>query len=207
MASKKKSMAGEALGLFTDFVNGVREELKRRDGTDEQLESLRDKTVIATIVNLIMVPVQAVLQYLDRTISITMDLSKTMAQLIADGKYDWVNESIQKHFSVQVQEGSRTTEVHLLHYKKDMSTDAVLADMDRQGLRPMTFLELLWIGIRYPELQRDFPIVALGTVQQVSGDRSVACLCRYGSGRGLDLSWVGVVWGEDFRFGAVRKSR
>ena len=41
MASKK-STAGEALGLFTDFVQGVRGEIKKVGGNDAHLEGLRD---------------------------------------------------------------------------------------------------------------------------------------------------------------------
>ncbi|HXK36835.1 MAG TPA: hypothetical protein VJ553_04615, partial [Candidatus Paceibacterota bacterium] len=78
------------------------------------------------------------LRFLDRTVSVTMDLAKTAAQLIADGTYDWVNSDIATRFSIQPEEGIRTAEVHLLHYNKRMTSDQVIADMDRQGLRPAT---------------------------------------------------------------------
>lgn len=205
MASKKQSIAGEALGLFTDFVQGVRQGLKRKGGTDKQLESLREEHIIDAIVNLIMAPVQSILQFLDRTVSVTMDLTRTMAQLIADGKYNWVNPDIAKHFSIQPNEGSRPTELHLLWYNKVMTSDQVLADMDRQGLRPATFLELLWLGIQHPLLQPDFPIIALGTVVRVDGHRIVACLCRSVRGRCLRLYRFVFKWNECCRFAALRK--
>jgi len=205
MASKKQSLAGEGLGLFTDFVQGIRNGVKRAGGTDKQLESLRDERVIAAIVNLLMVPVQKVLEFLDRTVSISMDLTRSMLQLVADGRYDYVNPDIAKQCGITTGEDTRTTEVHLLHYNKQMTSDQVIADMDRQGLRPATFLELLWLGIRHPLLQLDFPIIALGTVLQVGGYRSVACLDRSGRGRLLDLGWFDGEWDEGCRFAAVRK--
>ena len=205
MASKKPSLAGDGLGLFTDFVQGVREGLKHAGGTDKQLEGLREESLIATVVGLLMVPVRAVLQFLDRTISITPDLSKTMTQLIADGRYDWVNGDVAKHFSIASGQGVHPVDVHLLHYNKQMTSDQVLADVERQGLRPVTFQELLWIGIQHPELQRTFPIIALGTVVQVHGYRYVACLGRGDRERSLYLRWSDGEWHEVCRFAAVRK--
>jgi hypothetical protein len=202
MASKKQSVAGKALALFTS----VRQGLKRRGGIGKQLESLREPAVIAAIVSLTMVPVAVALQPVDHTVSITMDLSKSMAQLLVDGKYDWVDGDIAKHFSVEPEKGRVIRDIHLLHYNKLMLTDAILADMERQGLRPLTFLELFWIGIQYPSLQRDFHVVALGTVRQVSLDLPcVVHLYRSRCGRSLNLHWIYDYWNEDCRFGAVRK--
>jgi len=56
------------------------------------------------------------------------------------------------------------------------------------------------------EKQREFPIVALGSVWWDSyGFRYVAFLDRGASERRLGLNWLGFGWGAYYRFAAVRK--
>jgi hypothetical protein len=88
---------------------------------------------------------------------------------------------------------------------RDASTDEVLAEMDRKGLRPALYEELLGFAEKYPDEQRKYPIVALGSEADVGGDRGVACLWRDGDGRHLDLGWIADVWDGHDRFLAVRK--
>lgn len=146
--------------------------------------------------------------------SITVDLTKSLSELIASGHYDWVNPDITpEHFQVT----SATTPsgsgplhtpatVELIHLNKVVSTEDVLADFNRRGLRPARIEELLALGTWRPDLQREFPIVALGSVWQYSGGgRIVPCLCGHVGGRGLDLLWAGCGWSERDRFLAVRK--
>ncbi|KKR48343.1 MAG: hypothetical protein UT86_C0007G0022, partial [Candidatus Magasanikbacteria bacterium GW2011_GWC2_40_17] len=86
------------------------------------------------------------------------------------------------------------------------STDEVLAEMDRHGLRPALYEELLAFGAKYPDEQRQFPIIALGSVWRGFGGRlRVAYLSRGGSERSLSLYWFGGDWNGFCRFLAVRK--
>ncbi|MEK9208495.1 MAG: hypothetical protein AAB910_00275 [Patescibacteria group bacterium] len=193
---------GKAFEVFKALVDAV----LALGGNDADLERiLTSKDLRGKIAQLIVGTKRTAIEFLDRTISVMMDLTKTTVQLIADGKYDWVNSNIVKHFSFGTGDGTRTAEVHLLRYNKRMTSDEVIADMDRQGLRPATFLELLWIGIQHSGLQLEFPIVALGTVAEVDGHRDVAYLDRYDRARDLYLYWFGSGWIGYYRFAAVRK--
>jgi len=136
---------------------------------------------------------------------ITVDYSLTLEQMIALGQYDWKNDDITaKNFPVNG-EGKKEITVELVKYESGMSSEAILADLDKNGLRPATHEELLAFGAAFPELQRKFPIVALGSVASIFGDRRVAFLDRYDSERDLRLRWFDGGWYARCRFLAVRK--
>ena len=141
-----------------------------------------------------------------KTLRIVVDYSLLLEQMIAAGKYDWSNSDITaKRFPLKGS-GKVELEPKLFYFGQDMSSEKVIAEMDKEGFRPCTIEELLAIGEQHPELQRKFPLVALGSVAKIGGDRrSVACLDRVGSGRRLDLLWFGGGWTDVCRFPAVRK--
>ena len=87
-----------------------------------------------------------------------------------------------------------------------MTSEQVLADMDRQNLRPATAWELFTLGAQRHNLpQKGIAIIALGTVVQVLGVRYVSGLHHIDSGRSLDLDWFDYEWYEGYRFAAVRR--
>ena len=104
-----------------------------------------------------------------------------------------------------VSKENREVAFEYVHMDRDASTDEVLAEMDRKGLRPALYEELLGFAEKYPDEQRKFPIVALGSEADVRGDRHVAFLWSGDDGRSLGLSWVGLGWYDRYRFLAVRK--
>jgi len=101
--------------------------------------------------------------------------------------------------------GDREVAFEYVHMGRDASTDEVLAEMDRKVLRPALYEELLGFAEKYPDEQRKYPIVALGSETDVSGGRHVACLWDDDGGRCLGLHWVGYGWCGYCRFLAVRK--
>lgn len=137
---------------------------------------------------------------------ITVNYSRTLEQMIADGKYDWLNPDINaKNFPTEGK-GTAEVDIELVHFNRAMESNKVLKELEKQGLRPATLPELLAFGAKYPEKQREFPIVALGSVwRDFGGEGSVAGLDRDGSERYLRLRWLGGRWIADDRFAAVRK--
>jgi hypothetical protein len=104
-----------------------------------------------------------------------------------------------------VSKENREVAFEYVHMDRNASVDAVLAEMDRLGLRPALYEELLGFAAQYPDEQRKYPIVALGSETRVGGFRSVACLWGDGPGRSLGLRWVDGDWHDYYRFLAVRK--
>lgn len=137
--------------------------------------------------------------------SMVIDYDRSVKDGIKAGSYDWKNDDItSEHFPSQ-EAGTKEATVDLFHYGKDMSTDEVLADLDKQGYRPATLKELLALGEKHPDLQREFPIIALGSVWRRPDGRVCPYLDRDGSERGLSLRWIDRRWDDDCRFAAVRK--
>lgn len=142
----------------------------------------------------------------DDIYSAIVDYNMSLADIIKVGKYDWVNDDITaKNFPIT---GSGKVEVslELVHLNKSVSTEDVLAHMEANGLRPATLVELLAFGAKYPELQREFPICALGSSWVLrDGSRYVPYLGRDDSKRFLNLRWFDYDWDGYGRFLAVRK--
>jgi hypothetical protein len=146
----------------------------------------------------------------DGRYQITVDYSRTLEEMIAAGKYDWVHPDItSSNFPID-QSKSGSTEnleaviVHLDKYVKD--TEIVLKLMDKNGLRPATLPELLALGEQYPEFQRKYWIYALGSRWQNSnGHRGVVVLLGDLAYRGPDLDSRQCWWFRSSRFLAFRK--
>lgn len=137
---------------------------------------------------------------------IVVNHAESLAQMITVGNYDWVNSNIsEKNFPVKGK-GQVELNVELVHYGKSMNSGNIVQDMASRGLRPAILPELLAFGAAYPDKQREFPIVAFGSVwRSWGGGRYVAYLDRVGSERSLFLDlWLGD-WFGSHRFLAVRK--
>ncbi|MFH1286602.1 MAG: hypothetical protein ABII02_02525 [Candidatus Magasanikbacteria bacterium] len=138
---------------------------------------------------------------------LTVDYDQSLAQMIEAGSYDWVNSNIIETKFQSQGSGQVEIEVVLVHLNKVVKSEEVLRELDRQGLRAATLQELLALGAAHPELQRQFPILALGSSwRDPDGFRYVPYLGRYGDERDLDLHWFEYGWHEVYRFLAVRQS-
>lgn len=138
--------------------------------------------------------------------SLAVNYGRSVEEGVRAGYYDWVNPDItSEHFPTERQESTHIM-VELIHLNRVVSTDEAIRKLDQMGYRPIELRELQALGEQYPDLQRKFPIVELGSVWRDSdGNRYVASLDGSVSGRRLTLNWVEVDWDEDFRFGSVRK--
>jgi hypothetical protein len=140
---------------------------------------------------------------------LTVDYGQTLEQMIAAGNYDWKNDDLTaKRFPIKGA-GIVEFEACLFHFDRVIeSKDAIKAIESADKDNPWTPAKtehVLSFGIAFPEEQRKYPIVGLGSVAQVDGDRRVPGLWRGGSGRSLDLRWFGDGWYWYCRFLAVRQ--
>jgi hypothetical protein len=129
--------------------------------------------------------------------------------MIAAGHYDWKNDDITaKRFPI-VGVGTVELEAKLFHLNRDISSDAaerfIKADDKANPWESAKIEHLLSFGEKFPDEQRKYPIVALGSVAEVGGYRYVSNLFKDDSKRRLDLIWRGLGWGASCRFLAVRK--
>ena len=142
-------------------------------------------------------------------IKLTVDYTKTVEQAITDGNYDWKNDDIiVKNFPISPEMIGKKVEVvtKLFYFNRDISSNDGISEMKKAGYRPATLMELLALGAVHPELQRQFPIVALGSVWHwACVGRFVPFLYVNDYKRGLKLSFVAGDWGAHYRFLGVRK--
>jgi hypothetical protein len=130
----------------------------------------------------------------------------SLKDAIAAGKCDYVNDYITANCSTLTGEIVVDTELVLYHPNRNIESDDVVEELDQMGLRPATLQELCAFGEKYPDIQREFPIVALGYVCANSlGYRLVPNLGSWYTGRKLSLNDWGGEWRPDHRFLAARK--
>jgi hypothetical protein len=198
--SREKSEFLSSFGIAFQIFKAIADAVLGLGGTDQDLRRiLTDKSLRERIAKIIVSEVRQVFK-------VTVDYSKSLAEMIKAGHYGWVNDAIvADHFPVQG-EGQNEVEVALFHFNRNISSDDAIAEMEKAGYRPARIEELLALGASQPELQKEFPIVALGSVwQDPDGDRDVPYLFCGDAKRGLDLRWFESDWGVLYRFAAVRK--
>lgn len=137
--------------------------------------------------------------------SLTVDYDQSLVEMVAAGNYDSVNPHIADD-NFPVGSGEPEVEAVLVYLDHVASYNKVIQGLGRRDLRPATLPELLAFGAKYPDLQRQYPIVALGSVWAARfGIRRVGCLWSYYGQRKLYLLWYVFRCDKKDRFLAVRK--
>ena len=133
---------------------------------------------------------------------VTVDYGKNVEDGVEVGRYHWANFNItSEHFPTE-RNGIAEIEIKLIHFNRIISTVEALYELDRMGYRPAELHELLAFGEKYQEIQREFPILSLGSVLR---NHWVPGLSGGNSRRYLNLFVEGNNCGENCRFAAVRK--
>lgn len=141
--------------------------------------------------------------------TVSVDFNKFIHDMVRAGRYnqDYGHLSrLAALFNVKG-EGVITVALELIHLNRVASSDVALAHLERNGLRPATIEELLAFGASYPEIQKRFHVVCLGS--SCSGSHNDGCFVPVLRGhpgfRELHLTQFNQNWDSDCRFLAVRK--
>jgi len=138
--------------------------------------------------------------------TVLVDETLSVEEAVKLGSFDRSNENITSvNFPKPASGQKLEKEVVLFHFGRNMSSEAVIAEMDKAGYKPATIWDLLGLAVKEPDLQRKFPILALGSVCRLNGHRRVAYLCESSGDRRLSLDYFGSDWSGCFRFAGVRK--
>src|SRR3989344_3384599 len=97
------------------------------------------------------------------TYPVVIDYGKTIEEMVATGHYDWSNSDISSGNFPVSGNGTANANLELVHLNKDASSEGGVAYLESLGMRPATIAELLVFGATYPEVQREFPVIALGS--------------------------------------------
>lgn len=116
-----------------------------------------------------------------------------LKDLIARGNYDYLDQVIVGKTPIQFRESAFGLEPRVFQFERSLDPKV---EMDKSGYRPATIWDLLEYGIKNPDEQRLYPIVALGTEIVLSKNTSVtAYLDGDSTSRGLYADWG---YGLDF---------
>jgi len=136
---------------------------------------------------------------------VTVDYNLPPEKMIAECVCDYVNPNITPaNFSI-TGEGQSNEEIFLLHFDCDMSSAAAIKEMHELGLEPARLEHALAFEKKFPDKQREFSIIFLGSHGLINGYLDVPCLRKGGSKRGLNLRDFYCYWDRYHRFAAVRK--
>ena len=214
MATKSSVISGMgvALSLVQSLVASVRKTAAEaglsEEEADKQLHRLTTEEgngVWDKIANLVI----EVPKKFGEVFTFIVDYSRSLKDSITAGSYNWVNDDItEEHFPAKPEEqGTKEQSFTLYHFGKDTESDWVIAQMDKDGKRPATIRELLAFGEKNPELQRQFPIIALKSLWvNRNRHRRYSCLFGRSGRRSVLLHWYGYRWRGHCRFLAVSNS-
>jgi hypothetical protein len=139
----------------------------------------------------------------DRVIAV--DYGRPLADMIAAGRYDWVNPNITaERFPVE-ETGRKQFRAKLFHFDRYISSDDAVAAMKAENFTPGSHVHGLAFGATFPDEQRKYPIACLGSSARVGGDRRVVCLDRHGDERRLYLIDCDDGWVDGWRFLGVQE--
>lgn len=139
---------------------------------------------------------------IETTYLIKVDYSQSLQTMIKAGKYDWVNQNITEEKFPFVNTGIKTAKLQLVHLDRCAANQEVAKEIEEQGFRAAELPWLLSLGAGYPDLRREFPIIALGSFSVLPGGHyCVPCFREYWrGGRHLYLALYGPTWSKDSRF-------
>ncbi|MEK7078409.1 MAG: hypothetical protein AAB911_02465 [Patescibacteria group bacterium] len=201
---EKHGTASLDAGQFAEFASVVIRQLPRDLDSTTVQGWIENQSSLQRVLREALMPIP--IEQEKNVFPVTVDYTRTLSDMISAGHYDSVNDDITAdHFPVSG-EGVVEVKLELVHFDRVMESDDVLKELDKDGLRPATLAELLAFGAKYPDIQRQFPIIALGAVwQNRRGYRSVPALWGSSIGRFLDLHYFDDGWDGYYRFLAVLK--
>lgn len=163
--------------------------VKAKGGSKNALDIL-DREEGAPIVDVIAdILVKAELKTRTR-FPVTVDYTKSLAHMVAEGKYNRANDNIvANNFPIEGT-GIVETEIFLVNFDRDIEFDEAIKEIKQMGLQPAKIEHLLALGAEHPYLQKEYPIICLGSSWvDPDGDCDVPCLDSWNDERELNLDW------------------
>lgn len=127
--------------------------------------------------------------------------------LIAAGKYDVVYGDYvnPQNFPLKIDTVEKTVFIEMFEIKKPTNGADIIKIMDSYGCRPADFKELLFFAAAYPNEQKKYSIVALGSSYLYKGFSYVPMLTTEEGKRIICTEWFVKEFDKTFVFLAVKK--
>jgi hypothetical protein len=143
----------------------------------------------------------------ERIFKVTVDYGLSFEAMVRAGRYDWVDENITfERFPISG-EGRRECKFVVVPQNDGMATtNELIAEIARLGLKPAKIEDILAFVAKFPNLRKDFPVLALGSHwDRPDGIRGFVYICWYGNARHLGLYYGEDGWDGYHRFLAFRE--
>src|ERR1051325_72652 len=108
-----------------------------------------------------------------KSFKLYVNYNLSIDKAIAVGNYSQINSHITEKNFPTIRSGVEKIEVVIVNIDSVMYLEDVPRELDRMGFRPADLRELLAFGARYPKVQRQYNIFALGSFWDWRGFRSV----------------------------------
>lgn len=144
---------------------------------------------------------------MEKLYALRVDYSKTLEQMIAEARFDYVNSGISsEHFLING-EGIQEKIAEIVLFPGMMTTAEVVYDIRRRGLLPAGIEDLVAFASEYPDFQRiGNPVIALGTSwKRAEGEEVVPVLRGGEKDRNMHLLRTVNNWNPSERFLALRQ--
>ena len=206
MAKRKDvSVLVSAAGWIGSFVGELIATLRERGISDEQIHAFvnnNGKISVGKIADVMIADIRDS----EGVYAVAFNYSESIEKLVAAGNYDWSNNDITSEHFPTSRTGKTETSIKLFHFNRGISSEYAIREMEKEGYRPAEAHELLSFGAKYLDVQREFPIIALGSVwRRPLGACHVLYLHQHVAKRYARLDWFDGGWSGSCRFAAVRK--
>lgn len=177
--AKEKYTAEGALGILMGILNSLYGEVKILGGSWAVIHRLATPSGLETLRKIARVIVEDAkdeFKPFKNVLKVVVDYDKTLNQMFTAGKYDSEIDPdlIERRFPTK-SKGREEISFELVHLDRQISSQDAGAELEKRGLRPATTEELLAFGAAYPDVQREFSVVALGTYAAATH----GCECSY----------------------------
>ena len=126
-------------------------------------------------------------------------------ELIKLGNYSKIDNKIIKENFVFPELTKNKVNLEIMDYNKPTTLKTMQEErqkLESQGFRGANIYEILTFGIQHPEVQREFPILAMGSktervmgykgilsLQQTNGERHLSIVWGYGPKQGISIDY------------------
>lgn len=199
-------VAGEQYERITRQLFEIARQIGQPNGYPFDLEILRRHLQAAIEGKLKDPPVIAMVP---ATYPLTVNYDLSVEEAVKLGRYDSTSEEItSSHFPTK-QRGVAKVVLQLVCFSGPTSIENARRELDEIGMRFAEIHELLAFGEKYPDVQREFPVAALGSEWRRGMGSYVSPGLRaigFGRERRLDLCSSRPTWVGPDRFAVIPKS-
>lgn len=193
------------LMLDVGTANEIKLAMRRAGFTGADVKAVSEGDFMSGVLGLIRG--EYVLTKVPQTTCSTIVVSSifTLSNRIALGNYGWVNSDINEKRFPHDPSTIGEWEYDLYHPDCSVSSEDVKSGAEVDGWTVAKAEHLLAFGESFPEEQRKYPVIAIGSVCEVRVLRRILALWRDDSKRSLGLYGWGGGWLAGCRFLRVRK--